>query len=73
MDQTALFTSMDPHQEQFIPPPRLNAGDHFTSYSCSDKEAIDLKSGLVVFKSLFTIFFPTLINVIVIRSTAAGV
>jgi len=26
VDQTALFTSMDPHQEQFIPPPRLNAG-----------------------------------------------
>jgi hypothetical protein len=26
VDQTALFTSMDPHQEQFIPPPTLNAG-----------------------------------------------
>merc|ERR1712080_719473 len=23
VDQTTLFTSMDPHQEQFIPPPRL--------------------------------------------------
>jgi len=26
LDQTSLFSSMDPHQEQFIPPPRLNAG-----------------------------------------------
>lgn len=26
VDQTALFSSMDPHQEQFIPTPTLNAG-----------------------------------------------
>lgn len=26
LDQTAIFSSMDPHQEQFIAPPTLNAG-----------------------------------------------